>query len=544
MSRILLLSIISAVVATALSVFVVVYIHEQEDDLEVDDFLVSEFNDGDDKRILDNENKVTTQKFTEGFLSINSIPKGVDVYIDKKKVGKTPVLVDGIKSRTVVLTLDHPYYKKHVEKISLIDGEVVKKKIRLELAPAVLTVISSPEGADVYVDGEKQRDKTPSSYKIYAGNHKIEIKKDGYFPSASNVELKRGEKKVVRISLGGTDVVKIDGEYVERKELKSRMLKQTELEISQMIASRTNDFQQMLELMILRAGVGGTIKAEWIDYLAKVVAEKKLEDFAYKFLKKDNRSTRPVSHREGIKNAQKIFNDLKIEYRDTDCVDLVNQFVAESKYRSVGVVDAQQARKIFCAVIKDRKFVDLLKSKFITLLNAKIENKTHAILGLIFPKYNLHEKLSSAIELKKMYVDYLEDDASPGKVVWIEEEDDNCFKIAGGVWSGRNASDVLSKMRELAKMYNNSVCAKRIYRSANDLNKKLKIKHNIEHYLEKKRDYVELYSYLTKTKKAATQGINKIQNFDKCRHAIKHELSEGVGKQIGECQNFEILVKW
>ncbi|MDI6785491.1 MAG: PEGA domain-containing protein [bacterium] len=65
-----------------------------------------------------------------------------------------------------------------------------------------LSVSSSPSEAEIYIDEELQKSRTPiENMRITAGKHKIRVVKDGYPTWSESVLVKRGEKKRISIIL-------------------------------------------------------------------------------------------------------------------------------------------------------------------------------------------------------------------------------------------------------------------------------------------------------------------------------------------------------
>ncbi len=75
-----------------------------------------------------------------------------------------------------------------------IEGGGVVQELKPELVPAfaAVTVTSEPEGAEVFVAGEA-RGVTPLTTEILAGNHPIELRREGFKPWSTDVQVKANE---------------------------------------------------------------------------------------------------------------------------------------------------------------------------------------------------------------------------------------------------------------------------------------------------------------------------------------------------------------
>src|SRR5690606_29726932 len=75
-----------------------------------------------------------------------------------------------------------------------IEGGGAVQDFKPELVPnfAAVTVTSEPEGAQVLVAGEP-RGVTPLTTEVLAGNHPIELRRDGFKPWSTDIQVKANE---------------------------------------------------------------------------------------------------------------------------------------------------------------------------------------------------------------------------------------------------------------------------------------------------------------------------------------------------------------
>ena len=118
-----------------------------------------------------------TAKFAT--LSIETNPSGATVYIDGNKVGVTP------------LRNFSAAYGKHTIKLSKTDyfdnvfpcdfnKDKVDIRQNLIIRKSKLNIVTTPSGADVYLDGVKAGKTPMSGYEVPYGEHKIRVSKSGY----------------------------------------------------------------------------------------------------------------------------------------------------------------------------------------------------------------------------------------------------------------------------------------------------------------------------------------------------------------------------
>ncbi len=129
-------------------------------------------------------------------LIIRATPEDAEIYVDGDKAGigfvRVPVSL-GVEHRYKVKSADY-FPKEGV----MVFTEITEKTLDIDLDPNFgwITINTSPEGADVYVDG-KRVGVTPYVFeKIRRGNHKIELKKERFATYVGMVSIQNGEQNV------------------------------------------------------------------------------------------------------------------------------------------------------------------------------------------------------------------------------------------------------------------------------------------------------------------------------------------------------------
>jgi hypothetical protein len=135
------------------------------------------------------------------FLSIETSPPDIEVFIDGKKIGKGKV--DNVKVEAgehVIEAGDPEYYKVFKKKIALNPKE--KRKIKAEAIPRLgkLIVLSKPPEGTLFIDG-KMVGKTPYEIEVLRGEHFIKVTKEGYFEGSDKVFVEEGDVKTVEITI-------------------------------------------------------------------------------------------------------------------------------------------------------------------------------------------------------------------------------------------------------------------------------------------------------------------------------------------------------
>ena len=131
-----------------------------------------------------------------GYLSIVSHPGGAEIFVDGHDKGvKTPNMIKGVTAGAHTITLKKPGYKSATVKVEVNAGKTVSVDVSLQKATYVLKVNSTPQGAEIFVNGKDTGFKTPHDFALSFGQFTVELKKDGY------------ETYVERISLQGNKTI-------------------------------------------------------------------------------------------------------------------------------------------------------------------------------------------------------------------------------------------------------------------------------------------------------------------------------------------------
>ena len=136
-------------------------------------------------------------------LVIRTIPLEADIFVDNEKVGKgEAICAVSIGSEHRYRVACDGYYS--MENVISFDKSG-RKEISIELNSncGYITVKSEPNGAEVYVDKVKVGVTPYMAEVITAGQHRVEIKKNGYYATAEIVTINVGEhnKELEKVKL-------------------------------------------------------------------------------------------------------------------------------------------------------------------------------------------------------------------------------------------------------------------------------------------------------------------------------------------------------
>ena len=126
-------------------------------------------------------------------VSVTCPTPAVSLYVDKKSVGMAP-WKGSLKEGMHLIEAKKEGYRSQQRTINL------SQQQRLDVAFAELAAIQGnlsvnykPFGADVYIDGKKIGQSPRVFNGILVGNHKVEIKKDGYGTDSKTVSILEGQ---------------------------------------------------------------------------------------------------------------------------------------------------------------------------------------------------------------------------------------------------------------------------------------------------------------------------------------------------------------
>jgi serine/threonine protein kinase len=110
-----------------------------------------------------------------GFLDINSIPQGAQVYLSNQRKGLTPFKLRYAPGTYTIQLKKSPEYRDIADRIKVTAGETTSKNY--PLTPAyILEIKTTPEGADVRIDGV-YKGKTPLNVELATSTCQVRLDK-------------------------------------------------------------------------------------------------------------------------------------------------------------------------------------------------------------------------------------------------------------------------------------------------------------------------------------------------------------------------------
>jgi len=134
-------------------------------------------------------------------LVVDSRPTGAEVYVDGRLQGRTPLTLSVNPGRHD-LELRLPGYQVYKVTVNPRPGERVQVFAQLVPEPrqGTLSVVSTPSGAEVYIDGAL-RGRTPLTLSLPEGRYGVELRLAGYETYRATVRVERGRETRLVASL-------------------------------------------------------------------------------------------------------------------------------------------------------------------------------------------------------------------------------------------------------------------------------------------------------------------------------------------------------
>ena len=130
---------------------------------------------------------------------IDSVPQGVNLYVDGRYYGITPKTIDDLMPGDHTVRLSVSGYEEKTETISIVRDQDAPFTITLQPltgqpGTGTIKVVSSPGGADIYLDSVFQNKVTPDTITgVLPGSHRVLVRLAGYEDSSTNVIVADGK---------------------------------------------------------------------------------------------------------------------------------------------------------------------------------------------------------------------------------------------------------------------------------------------------------------------------------------------------------------
>ena len=157
-------------------------------------------------RVASNENAIVSFRmevappdWPHGGLKVQSTIPNAEVFLDGSSLGRAPVDRNDLDPGKHYVSVHRDGYTDFKREIMLVENQAVTLVADLS-ATGSLRILSTPEGAEVRLDGELIG-RTPVVHDASAGNHVVEFRLKGYFDHKETMKADGGREKVFSVDL-------------------------------------------------------------------------------------------------------------------------------------------------------------------------------------------------------------------------------------------------------------------------------------------------------------------------------------------------------
>ncbi len=130
---------------------------------------------------------------TTGLLTLESTPKGAQVFVGNRPVGVTPMKKVELPAGTHQFVLKKQYFAPATITAQVLPGESNVVKVTLQPTHALVTITSKPAGAAVSVNGQPVGTTPLRKVPVALGTYDLALVKDGYLPVREQLVISSGK---------------------------------------------------------------------------------------------------------------------------------------------------------------------------------------------------------------------------------------------------------------------------------------------------------------------------------------------------------------
>ncbi len=139
--------------------------------------------------------KPALTKGTVGELRLTSSPSGAQVKIDGSGAVSwiTPITVSNLKPGPHTITFSKNGFIPESRRAEVIAGKKITAAAELAPRKTMLAVSSDPTGAAILIDDKETGKVTPAQVAVTRGEHKVVLRKDGFRPNRTRLQIYDGQ---------------------------------------------------------------------------------------------------------------------------------------------------------------------------------------------------------------------------------------------------------------------------------------------------------------------------------------------------------------
>ncbi|WP_456440075.1 protein kinase domain-containing protein [Caldithrix abyssi] len=143
-----------------------------------------------------------TVRVSETSVTFNSVPPQVDVYLDNRHIGQTPLSYVLKSGQTLNLRVRKAGFKELTRQITVPERQNWNLNLRLEPLEALLTIQSHQWPFEVQIDNRKPQkiDRNTGALRIPPGQRRLIFLKPNFESVEKNLQLQPGEKRTIEVA--------------------------------------------------------------------------------------------------------------------------------------------------------------------------------------------------------------------------------------------------------------------------------------------------------------------------------------------------------
>ena len=137
----------------------------------------------------------------KGLVLVHTDPPGVEVLMDGKSIGTSPILLTECDLGEHNLKVAAPGFFEMTKAFDVDNARPIKIEMPLRRNSGIVVVNSEPSGATIRINGAVKGTTPTTIDRLPSGTHKLELELDGYNGFSSSVYLRAGEEEAVNAEL-------------------------------------------------------------------------------------------------------------------------------------------------------------------------------------------------------------------------------------------------------------------------------------------------------------------------------------------------------
>jgi serine/threonine-protein kinase len=150
---------------------------------------------GNPPRAAESKAPAAPAEATEGELVVSSVPPGAIVEIEGRGApsGRTPLTLGSLRPGAYKVTVSKSGYTAQTNRIEVVGGNRASLDVRLAASQGFLTVTSTPQGANILINGKDTGKISPAEFVLDPEPQSIVVRKEGYLDAQTEVKLTAGQ---------------------------------------------------------------------------------------------------------------------------------------------------------------------------------------------------------------------------------------------------------------------------------------------------------------------------------------------------------------